>query len=646
MPISRLRHFILALLLLFAPLTSFAGFTIQNGKLLDANGVPFVMRGINYPFVWYAHRYPSGTEADFAAMKATGANTVRIVLATGGQWTRIGGSDLSAVIELAKSNGMIAVLEVHDSTGWSESSGAKPISDAVSYWTSSDIRAAIDGQEDYVIVNIANEPFGNTTTSSYVSDTISAIKALRSAGIKHNLMVDAANWGQDWSGTMRTNAPTIFAADTLANTTFSVHMYEVYANSSAITSYMQAFQDMGLPLVVGEFGADHQGQGVDEATIMAQAQQRGIGYIGWSWSGNGSCCTSLDIVSNFGTTLTSWGEILVNSTNGIRATSVPATVFPPDGGDTLSVSPTSVSLASSASTANIAVTSNASWTVTSGTSWLSASPTSGTNNGSFTISATANTSGSSRSGTVTVNAGSLSRAISVTQAAATSQDFSLSASSSSLSIARGASGSTTLSINRSGSFAGDVSFAASGLPSGVSASFNPTSTSGNSATLTLSASSSASVGTANITITGTSGSITRSASLALTITSGGDSGTVTVAPAVTSSSGWFTEQQLRLNNTASITALSVTVVVQKTTGVTPSGQYNTIGGQIQQSVTNGSSTITYQFSLGSGQTLSAGTNRIFAVQLGGNGTVHPSSGDTYSVTYTSGGQTATVTGTF
>ncbi len=75
---------------------------------------------------------------------------------------------------------------------------------------------------------------------------------------------------------------------------------------------MQAFDDLGLPLVIGEFGLEHNGQNVDEATIMAQAQQRGNGYIGWSWSGNGGCCTFLDMVSNFGTALTTWGQIVVN----------------------------------------------------------------------------------------------------------------------------------------------------------------------------------------------------------------------------------------------------------------------------------------------------------------------------------------------
>lgn len=123
-------------------------------------------------------------------------------------------------------------------------------------------------------------------------------------------------------------------------------------------------------------------------------------------------------------------------------------------------------------------------------------------------------------------------------------------------------------------------------------------------------------------------------------------GGVTVTPAVTSQSPWFNEQQLRIANTSPLTALSITIVVQRTTGVSHSGQYNTVGGQVAQTNSSTASAITYQFTLGSGQTLSSGTNRSFAVQFAGTGTAHPTSGDTYTVTYTTGGVTHTQSGTF
>src|SRR5262249_47621743 len=68
-------------------------------------------------------------------------------------------------------------------------------------------------------------------------------------------------------------------------------------------------------------------------------------------------------------------------------------------------------------------------------------------------------------------------------------------------------------------FGGAVSVWASGLPAGVTASFNPASTATTS-TVTFTASSTATVGTANVTITGTSGTLTHTATVSLTIVSG------------------------------------------------------------------------------------------------------------------------------
>ena len=121
---------------------------------------------------------------------------------------------------------------------------------------------------------------------------------------------------------------------------------------------------------------------------------------------------------------------------------------------------------------------------------------------------------------------------------------------------------------------------------------------------------------------------------------------MTFTPVVAASGPWFNEEQLQVSSTASLTALSVTIRVQRTTGVSFSGQYNTIGGQITQSSSSTAATVTYQYTLGAGQTLGAGNNRVFAAQSSGSGTTHPTTGDTFDVTYTTGGQTFTQSGHF
>ncbi len=97
-----------------------------------------------------------------------------------------------------------------------------------------------------------------------------------------------------------------------------------------------------------------------------------------------------------------------------------------------------------------------------------------------------------------------------------SGDFSLSASPGSLTVTQGNSGASSITVNPLNGFNGSVSLSASGLPGGVTASFNPSSTTGSS-TLTLTASSTAATGTATVTVTGTSGSLTHTTTVSLTV---------------------------------------------------------------------------------------------------------------------------------
>ncbi|NHO83433.1 cellulase family glycosylhydrolase [Micromonospora sp. CMU55-4] len=303
------------------PAQAATGFSVSNGRLYDANGVEFVMRGVNHAHTWYPQQTSS-----FANIKALGANTVRVVLSSGDRWTKNSAADVANVISLCKGNRMICVLEVHDTTGYGEDGAATTLAKATDYWLS--IADVLKGQERYVIVNIGNEPFGNQGYSAWTTDTSNAIKRLRAAGLTHTIMVDAPNWGQDWSFTMRDNAGTVFAADPQRNTVFSIHMYGVFDTAAEISDYLGRFRTAGLPIVVGEFGFNHSDGNPDEDAIMAYAQANGIGYLGWSWSGNGGGVEYLDMTTSFNPAqLTSWGQRIFNGANGIAATSREASVY-------------------------------------------------------------------------------------------------------------------------------------------------------------------------------------------------------------------------------------------------------------------------------------------------------------------------------
>ncbi|MER7396156.1 glycoside hydrolase family 5 protein [Streptomyces sp. NPDC000151] len=298
------------------------GFHVSDGRLLDANGKDFVLRGVNHAHAWY----PDRTAKALADLKARGANSVRIVLGTGDRWAKNDTADVAAVVDQCKKNRLICVLEAHDTTGYGEQSGAASLSRAVDYWIS--VQNAVKGQEKYVILNVGNEPYGNTDYGSWASDTSAAVKRLRTAGFAHTLMVDAPNWGQDWSFTMRDNAAGVFKSDPQHNTVFSVHMYGVFDTAAEVDDYLNRFVKAGLPLVVGEFGDKHSDGDPDEDAIMSRTQQLGLGYLGWSWSGNGSDVAYLDMATGFDTSrLTGWGKRFFDGADGIKQTAREAGVF-------------------------------------------------------------------------------------------------------------------------------------------------------------------------------------------------------------------------------------------------------------------------------------------------------------------------------
>ena len=83
-------------------------------------------------------------------------------------------------------------------------------------------------------------------------------------------------------------------------------------------------------------------------------------------------------------------------------------------------------------------------------------------------------------------------------------DFSISATPSSQTVSAGSTANYTVNVGNVNAFVGTVSFTAGGLPSGATASFNPTSTTApGSSTMNVTTSGSTPAGSNTITITGT-----------------------------------------------------------------------------------------------------------------------------------------------
>ncbi|MBO0857167.1 MAG: hypothetical protein J2P21_01675, partial [Chloracidobacterium sp.] len=354
--------------------------------------------------------------------------------------------------------------------------------------------------------------------------------------------------------------------------------------------------------------------------------------------------------------------VTVNGTGGglTRTTPINLTVNQPVTPDyALSASPPSLTVTRGSSmVSTISVTRSGGFTgdVTLSASGLPAGVTAsfGTNPATgdssvLTLAASGTATLGAASVTVSGTGGGLTRMTSVvlTVIDAQTPDFGLSASPANLTVNRGASGMSTIAVARTGGFTGEVTLSASGLPAGVTASLSTNPVTGASSVLTLSVSGAAPLGAATITVSGNGGGLTRMTTVILTVSEGvGGNGGVTVTAAINANSPWYNEEAIRLDNTGALTALSITIIVQRTAGLGFNGMYNTVGGQVLQTDTVASDIITYQYTIAPGQTLDPGANRTFAAQMSGTGTAHPTAGDTWVVSYTTGGVTYTQTGAF
>jgi len=296
------------------------GFYTENGRLYDAKGNEFVMRGVNNPHVWAD---PGGQFRAYQALDVIAsyqANAVRVVWETNVE----GGTPallrriLYRIVELK----MVPIVELHDVTGGTANAD---LMNMAAYYTGPEVKAVLDDFRAYALVNIANEWSGSDYQNAYQA----AIGTLRTAGLNHTLVIDAGGFGQD-IGTITSNASALLAADTLHNLLFSVHMYSQYGSAAAVDAALDnpAFGTT-IPLIVGEFGWRLQGTSVAWQEITKKCGEHRLGYLAWSWSGNDTKTAELNMVNDWGGTLTpSWGQpVVVSDPNSIQKTAMPASIF-------------------------------------------------------------------------------------------------------------------------------------------------------------------------------------------------------------------------------------------------------------------------------------------------------------------------------
>jgi len=277
---------------------------------------------------------------------------------------------------------------------------------------------------------------------------------------------------------------------------------------------------------------------------------------------------------------------------------------------TLSSSPSSVSITQGGSAGNStitvtdlggfsgSVTFSASGLPSGVTATFGTNPTASTSSVSFTASSTATTGTSTV--TITGTSGSLTATttISLTVNAAAAPNFTVAASPTSVTITEGGSGASTITVTSQNSFNSAVTLSASGLPSGVTASFStspltPPANGSTTSTLTLAASSSAATGTATITITGASGSLSHSTTVTLTVNSSGTKNfTLSLSP-----SSFTIDEGGRTSTTLTVTSVNgFSGSVDLSVNEFPSGVSATASSNPVSVPANGSATATITWS--------------------------------------------------
>ncbi len=320
---------VLALLCSLALTASAQNFYVQGRQLFDECGEAVTLRGVNKMAVWTSED-PTGVNF-FPEIKKTGANVVRINWVTDADLIHNPSAtvaNLDAVIQNCRDNHMIPMIELHDATGnWSK------LGDLVNYWTREDVVAVLMKHQEYLLINIGNE-VGNdlVTDGEYFDGYSAAVQAMRAAGYRVPLVIDAAQYGQGMSYILN-NGQALIDADPEHNLIFSLHVYW-HDHADPAGDFINAVDQVvaqNIPFIVGEFSGYSNGCFNDSPyqTIMQKSQEAGIGWLAWEWGpGNGfgdDPCPGMDMTTDgqFASLQAGWAtDVAIDSPYSIKNTAV------------------------------------------------------------------------------------------------------------------------------------------------------------------------------------------------------------------------------------------------------------------------------------------------------------------------------------
>jgi len=297
-------------------------FHVEDGQVLTPSGQPFVARGINLQYGDSpALKYPS-----IAVIASVKANIVRLELRR-----NTTAQQLRTALDAFAAEKLPVMAMYWESDITCHTSGHILRRDFERLWLKRWRPVLQDPKyAPFLMLNLANE-WGTSKGNyeAYIDTYTPLIARMRAAGYRQPIVIDAADCGQNAGSFLEARGRRLEAADPLHNLIVSVHAYAVPWNSDAkIDQNISDLQATGVPFLIGEFGdtqLDLPNNAVDHLHLMKAAQGAGVGWIAWSWKGNGGAAKILDISRSYGSAdLTRRGGEIVNGPDGLQATAIPA----------------------------------------------------------------------------------------------------------------------------------------------------------------------------------------------------------------------------------------------------------------------------------------------------------------------------------
>jgi hypothetical protein len=314
------------------------GFFVLDGKLYDANGNAFRIRGVDRT------HYDSQSSAGIAK---SGANAVRIFVDS--SWGEsVGG--LVNIVQTQHINQKEIPIPTAPYVGTSQTAtscdaSASDLASTVANWVAT--ASSWTPLNKYMIVNIANE-WGPANSTVWRDSYISAIAKMRAAGYLGTLLIDTGGCGQDLADLQNYGAA-VFNSDPQKNVMFAFHFYGLASGFSTVAQMDSIFSELaslsasqGLVFAITEFGPGRDiGPSPTMVTplqVIAAAEANNLGWAAWSWDDNDQtgCKSSnngFSMTYNCGaytqtSDLTSYGQqVVLDPTYGLQKLAKPASIF-------------------------------------------------------------------------------------------------------------------------------------------------------------------------------------------------------------------------------------------------------------------------------------------------------------------------------